>query len=153
MQKDVDPDIRMHYDVPLSMARYWWGDPFFRPTHPKLFAALNEISEGAPKIDLLAYKDTKDVPDPLFWLVGEVKYFAMYGGSTLRDVKWEAGIAKDLRRMYVLKRRGLARESCFFAVQTEEQKKARTYERITRKFKNRIEVHTIEVPDQLVIEH
>src|SRR3989442_9573149 len=121
LQKVVDPEILMHYDIPLSLAEYWWGGSWASPVQPALRAALKEIPGGTPEIDLLAYKDTEKAANPLFPLVGEVKFPATYEGSTLRDGSYEKAYRKDLDRMSVLKKHGLAAECCFFCVQLEEQ--------------------------------
>ena len=39
LKKAVDPEILMHYDIPLSLAEYWWGGSWAKSIRPALRAA------------------------------------------------------------------------------------------------------------------
>src|SRR2546425_205741 len=145
LQKAVDPEILMHYDIPLSLAEYWWGGSWAKAIQPALRAALKEIPGGTPKIDLLAYKDTRNTANPLFPLLGEVKFPATYEGSTLNDEKYKRDFKKDLDKMSALKKHGLAAECCFFCVQLKEQERKGVFETLFTKYRTKLQVHSVSI--------
>jgi len=72
LQSDIDSGIAIHYDIPLSAAKYWWGNPWFTSALSDLRKALKEIGERAPKIDLLGFKYTDNPTKPPFPFTAEV---------------------------------------------------------------------------------
>ena len=149
----VDREISMHYDIPLSLAKYWWGGSWARSVRPALRAALKEIRGKTPKLDLLAYNDPKNAVSPLFPLVGEVKFPATYEGSTLNDESYMRAYKKDLDKMSVLKKHGLAAECCFFCVQLKEQERRGVFERLFTKYRTRVQVHSLSIPRKFIDNH